>query len=147
MSCGELGEEEITRALADWLEERGWEVCSVHYPGTHGGLRFRRVAPGQRALDAIVPDIVALRRRHLLIVESKPAYWAADVEKLGRLASDAAYEADICRAARVERAEEANLVMAVAFAGESPEPPPPGFVLFVYQRGGIEVRGDVPLPR
>ncbi len=145
MSRGEVAEEEITRTLADRLEERGWELSSVHYPGTQGGPRFRRVVPGQRAPDAIVPDIVALRGTDLLVVESKPAYSVADVRKLARLASDA-YHDDIRRAARVERVEEANLVTGVAFAGECPEPPPAGLVLFLYEHRGIEVRGDVALP-
>ena len=146
MSRGEVREEDITRALAEWLEERGWELCSVHYPGTQGGLRFRRAAPGERALDAIVPDIVALLGSNLLVVESKPAYSSSDVAKLERLARDSAYRSDICRAARVECIDEVKLITGIAYAGASPEQPPSDFLLFVYCDRAITVHGEVRLP-
>lgn len=79
-----MEEREITLALRDFLLSKGWHILSVHFPGAHGGFSIS-VSGKSRGW---VPDIIALKNRALIMIECKPKYSNADVNKLNAMFSN-----------------------------------------------------------
>lgn len=117
-------EESITRRVAQRLRESQWCVISVHFPGTQGGLRFRPRPALSKAAEAVIPDIVAARNACLLLLESKPEYCEADVEKLRNVKSDPRYEEDLRRAAAIAGEPLGRVITGVCFSGAAPAQTP-----------------------
>jgi len=82
---GVLEEEEITRALYDFLRAKKWEILSYGVPR---GMKARVVHDpdsGFRSKDSIIPDIIARRENVLLVMENKSRLAVRDVIKLQKM--------------------------------------------------------------
>ncbi|MEM3874654.1 MAG: hypothetical protein QXU45_05925 [Candidatus Bathyarchaeia archaeon] len=73
-----MEEREITLALRDFLLCKDWQILSIHFPGAQGGLSISVNGKSR----GWVPDIIALKDRAILVVECKPKYSNADINKL-----------------------------------------------------------------
>jgi len=115
------GEREVTSAAVDWLVSRGWVVVARALPrGGHGvALRPGRghARGGRRCLlrGTWIPDVVAVRDKEVLLLESKPALSQRDLAKLER-ARAGAYDRAIAAAVRFA---PARVVLAVALRAEN----------------------------
>ncbi|MEA3401286.1 MAG: hypothetical protein U9R79_08625 [Armatimonadota bacterium] len=136
-----MREEDVTRYVAQWLEDLGWCLISVHYPGTSGGLRLSRSGESAKSEGAIIPDIIAAREAHLLIVESKPEYCESDLAKVRAIKDDPRYRSDLVRAAAMVRQPLRHVVVGVCFAGAPPHDVPCNVLLLRCHTSGIEMTG------
>lgn len=131
-------EEDVTRDVAAWLDRLGWQVLSVHFPGTQGGLRIHPSDTASRSAGSIVPDIVAVRIGHLLLAESKPEFCLADAEKLLAVTSDDRYVESLRHTCALAGQPLRVVLPAVCFGGPLPIAPPAGVVLLRHCPMGIE---------
>lgn len=84
-------------AVREYLRADGWTLIAGQWPGGSDDelhtlnimdptvARDRSPDPRRHSLDKLVPDVVAIRGETLLLVEAKPDYSEADLEKLERL--------------------------------------------------------------
>lgn len=80
-----LQEEFITKCTLSFLRARRWRVLAFDYPQSGTGVSLQpedRSDDSSKNLGVIIPDVVAVKGQTLLILESKPAFYAPDVEKL-----------------------------------------------------------------
>jgi hypothetical protein len=75
---------EVTLALQDFLLSRGWQILSIHFPGAQGGFSISINGKSR----GWVPDLIAMKNKALIVVECKPKYSSADVNKLNIMFSD-----------------------------------------------------------
>jgi len=138
-------EEEITEAVAQWLEERDWEIIATHHPGTQGGFRLKGDA--NKGEGDIIPDVVAVRGWTVLAVESKPTFDKSDLHKVVRIAEDCGYRSELealIANRHLSEADSAKVVVLVglAFSGPIPSDIPHSIIVFLYVNGTISVVHD-----
>lgn len=137
-------EEDVTRDVAAWLADLSWEVLSVHFPGTQGGLRIRPDVQGVKSTGAIVPDVVAVRMGYLLLCESKPEFYLADAHKLLTVTADARYAESLRGACALAGEPLLEVLPAVCFSGPAPTKYPPGVILISHSPAGIQALNVLP---
>jgi len=87
-----IDEYNVTYAVKEWLIERGWTVVAFNPPGAQGTFTIPNPAKdpqyrGQTGSKS--PDIIAVKDSNLLkLIECKPSYNEADVDKLVNLAEN-----------------------------------------------------------
>lgn len=84
-------EYDVTFAVKEWLIEEDWSVLAFNPPGSQGTFTIpnptkEKGYKGQSGSKA--PDIVAVKKSKLLLVESKDYFKKSDVKKLRSLAEN-----------------------------------------------------------
>lgn len=87
-------------AIRNYLRRNGWTLIAGQYPGGSDDelhilnifdpLLAKDQSPDSRrhSFGKLVPDLIAFKDGHLLIIEAKPEYSTSDKEKLNYLLSD-----------------------------------------------------------
>lgn len=86
-----MTEEQVTKAVMEWLVRNGWEVLDYDFPGGGTGRRFRFAdAAGRRDKNAgaFCPDVVAWRDGLFLLSEDKAVDTLSDYGKQARVKQD-----------------------------------------------------------
>lgn len=161
-----LREDFIHYVLRLHLKDKGWELLAGQYPnGSDDELRALNVIdpavardqspdPRRHSMNKLVPDLVARRANHLLVVEIKPGYSAEDEMKLDLMLNErlqhfhAALEA--FTRARVGvglHVGDLTLVPALAFSSDSPFIRRNDFIYFlVDENAAVTYLGSEELP-
>jgi len=141
-------QEEITRAVCELLTGFGWKILGSHHPGASGGIRLSSRQKGpQKRPRAIIPDIIAVRKHQVLIVESATRFTLADVTKLRRVVETDDYLDDIQQVAGLGSDTCPEIVPGIAFVPSGNEPDLEGIVVFHYINGKIHVANGINLLR
>lgn len=124
-------EYDVAFAIKEWLIDHDWNIIAFNPPGSQGTFSIPNPSKdprykGQSGTEA--PDIIGIKRDHLLIVECKdyrkPGI-LSDVEKLSRLISNKermrllyTILQKACRANDVELPHDFHLITAVGYGGQ-----------------------------
>jgi len=92
-----LTEEQITKAILDWLEEQGWEIICYDFPqsGTGISLHPNEELRTTKNKGAIIPDIVAIKGTTVLFFENKDRFVLSDFVKVNGLKTGSDYSASL----------------------------------------------------
>lgn len=92
-----LTEEQITKAILDWLEEKGWEIICYDFPqsGTGISLHPNEELRTTKNKGAIIPDIVAIKGTTVLFFENKDRFVLSDFVKVNDLKTGTDYSASL----------------------------------------------------
>lgn len=79
-----LTEEQITKAIIDWLEGQEWQIICYDFPQSGTGISLHpneelRITKNK---GAIIPDIVAIKGTIVLFFENKDRFVLSDFVKV-----------------------------------------------------------------
>jgi hypothetical protein len=82
-----LTEEQVTKAILDWLEANGWEIICFDFPqsGTGVSLHPNEELRTTKNEGAFIPDIVAIKNGSVVFFENKDRFVLADFIKVEEL--------------------------------------------------------------
>lgn len=92
-----LTEEQITKAILNWLEANGWEIICYDFPQSGTGLSFH---PNEeirttKNKGAIIPDIVAIKETSVVFFENKDRFVLSDFVKVNDLRVGSDYSSSL----------------------------------------------------
>ena len=92
-----LTEEQVTKAILDWLEANGWEIICFDFPqsGTGVSLHPNEELRTTKNKDAFIPDIVAIKNSSVVFFENKDRFVLADFIKVEELKKNNDYSNSI----------------------------------------------------
>lgn len=92
-----LTEEQITKALLNWLEANGWEIICYDFPqsGTGISLHPNEEIRTTKNKGAIIPDIVAIKGTTVVFFENKDRFVLSDFIKVNDLRTGSDYSASL----------------------------------------------------
>lgn len=92
-----LTEEQITKAILNWLEKRGWEIICYDFPqsGTGISLHPNEELRTTKNKGAIIPDIVAIKGTAVLFFENKDRFVLSDFLKVNHLKTGSDYSTSL----------------------------------------------------
>lgn len=142
-----VDESVLTTQLAKCLQSQGWEILSIHYPGSTGGLIFhKRNRTGRGMRGAYIPDLVGMMKEWRLIVETKPYYHRPDIVKLTELRADEAFRESLLSNLDIDVIAIPNVILGICF----PHPWKPAsldridkFIYFEFTEDGFITHGSV----
>ncbi len=81
-----MTEEQVTKALLQYLTDDGWHIVCFDFPqsGT-GRVLHPNNADGEKNKDSIIPDIVAVKNDISLFFENKDRFYLPDYKKVNEL--------------------------------------------------------------
>ncbi|MBR1835884.1 MAG: hypothetical protein IJ783_01220 [Kiritimatiellae bacterium] len=113
-----MTEEQVAKAVIEWLGADGWEILDYDFPGGGTGRRFRfsdAPSAADKNAGAFCPDVVAWKNGVFLLCENKA------VDTLSDYAKQARAKAEPTLAAQLAAAYPGNAVNAIltgiAFSG------------------------------
>jgi hypothetical protein len=124
----DVREYSITYAVKNLLLENNWDVIAYNPPGSQGTFTIPNPSKdgayrGQTGSES--PDIIAVKKNLVLIVECKPAFDTSDAEKLTRLSSNwekmeilTTLIKRVCAANSIQIPETLNYIFALAYQGK-----------------------------
>lgn len=124
----DVREYSITYAVKNLLLEKKWDVIAYNPPGSQGTFTIPNPTKdgayrGQTGSES--PDIIAVKKNTVLVVECKPGFDAADADKLTRLSSNAdkmeiltTLIQRVCAANSIELPNKLNYIFALAYQGK-----------------------------
>lgn len=94
-----ITEEQVTKAILEWLEENGWEIICFDFPqsGTGVSLHPNQELRTTKNKGAFIPDIVAIKNGVLLFFENKDRFVLTDFIKVQELKQTKDYTASIVK--------------------------------------------------
>lgn len=94
-----LTEEQITKAILNWLEANGWEIICFDFPqsGTGVSMHPNEELRTTKNKGAIIPDIVAIKGTTVLFFENKDRFVLSDFIKVNELKTGSDYSASLER--------------------------------------------------
>lgn len=92
-----LTEEQITKAILDWLEANGWEIICFDFPqsGTGVSMHPNEELRTTKNKGAIIPDIVAIKGTTVLFFENKDRFVLSDFVKVNDLKTGSDYSSSL----------------------------------------------------
>ena len=92
-----LTEEQVTKAILDWLESNGWEIICFDFPqsGTGVILHPNKISYPSKNKGAFIPDIVAIKDNIVLFFEDKDRFYLDDLQKVCYLRTTDKYSSSI----------------------------------------------------
>jgi hypothetical protein len=92
-----LTEEQITKAIIDWLEGQEWQIICYDFPQSGTGISLHpneelRITKNK---GAIIPDIVAIKGTIVLFFENKDRFVLSDFVKVNELKTGSAYASSL----------------------------------------------------
>lgn len=81
-----MTEEQVTKAILQYLQNKGWHIVCFDFPqsGT-GRILHPNNADGEKNKDSIIPDIVAVKNDIALFFENKDRFYLPDYKKVNEL--------------------------------------------------------------
>ena len=81
-----LTEEQITKAIINWLNSNNWEIIAYDFPQSGTGLVLHPSScPESKNKGAIIPDIISVREKTVIFFENKVTFSLKDFEKVNKL--------------------------------------------------------------
>ncbi len=77
-----MTEEQVTKAILQWLIDNGWEIICYDFPQSGTGVFLHPNGSTEKNKDTINPDIVAVRDNKCLFFENKSFFYYPDFEKV-----------------------------------------------------------------
>ncbi len=92
-----MTEEQITKAILNWLENKGWKIISFDFPqsGTGVSLHPNEEIRETKNKGAFIPDIVAIKDKTVAFFENKDRFVLSDFEKVAELRTTIDYSKSI----------------------------------------------------
>lgn len=92
-----ITEEQITKAILEWLETNGWEIICFDFPqsGTGVSLHPNQELRTTKNKGTIIPDIVAIKNGIVLIFENKDRFVLTDFLKVQELKQTTDYKTSL----------------------------------------------------
>ena len=92
-----MTEEEITKAILNWLENKGWRIISFDFPqsGTGVPLHPNEEIRETKNKGSFIPDIVAIKDNTVVFFENKDRFELSDFEKVSELRTTIDYSKSI----------------------------------------------------
>lgn len=89
-----LTEEQITKAILNWLESNGWSIICYDFPqsGTGHILHSCYRNNGSKNKESIIPDIIGIKNGVVVFFENKDRFVLSDFEKIYKLKTTSDYE-------------------------------------------------------
>ncbi|RQO32053.1 hypothetical protein DBR32_00090 [Taibaiella sp. KBW10] len=94
-----ITEEQVTKAIIDWLETNGWEIICYDFPqsGTGVPLHLNQELRTTKNKGLFIPDIVAIKNGVVIFFENKDRFVLSDFQKIQMLKSTTNYEVSITK--------------------------------------------------
>ena len=73
-----MTEEQITKAIAIWLEANQWEIIAIDFPQSGTGRRLKNNNDDM----VIIPDIIAYKNSVMIFMENKDRFNTPDLTKV-----------------------------------------------------------------
>ncbi|MGB9866747.1 MAG: hypothetical protein ACPLPR_02410 [Bacillota bacterium] len=89
-------------SVVRFLSEGGWRVVSVDYPQSGCGLALRPADCRDKNRGKLIPDVIAVRRNIVMVVESNTKCTRKDIANLAKAKSEA-YLGAIAEVAAVQK--------------------------------------------
>lgn len=142
-----IDESVLTTQLAQCLRLQGWEILSIHYPGSTGGLIFHKRNRRRRGMrGSYIPDLVGMMKEWRLIVETKPYYHRPDIVKLMGLRADKAFRESLLSNLHIDAIAITNVILGICFPRES-KPASldliDKFIYFEFTEDGFIIYGSI----
>lgn len=92
-----ITEEQVTKAILNWLESNGWQIITFDFPqsGTGYSLHPNEELRTTKNKGAFIPDIVAIKNKTVLFFENKDKFVLSDFLKVEELKSTEDYTSSI----------------------------------------------------
>ena len=96
---GRITEEQVTKAILDWLETKGWEIICFDFPqsGTGVSLHLNEELRTTKNKGAFIPDIVAIKKGIVVFFENKDKFVLDDFNKVEELKQTANFSNSISK--------------------------------------------------
>lgn len=94
-----ITEEQVTKAILNWLEANDWEIICFDFPqsGTGVSLHPNQELRTTKNKGAFIPDIVAIKKGVVLFFENKDRFVLTDFIKVQELKKTADYTVSIVK--------------------------------------------------
>jgi hypothetical protein len=94
-----ITEEQVTKAILDWLEANDWKIICFDFPqsGTGVSLHPNEELRTTKNSGAFIPDIVAIKNRAVIFLENKDRFVLNDFIKVQYLRNNNDYSNSIQR--------------------------------------------------
>jgi hypothetical protein len=94
-----ITEEQVTKAILNWLEVNGWEIICFDFPqsGTGVSLHPNEELRTTKNKGAFIPDIVAIKNGIVVFFENKDRFVLPDFIKVQDLKSGMDYSTSIVK--------------------------------------------------
>ena len=78
-----MKEEQVTKAIINWLLTNNWEIIAFDFPqsGT-GKILHPNKNISEKNKGSIIPDIIAVKKHICIFMENKDRFYLSDFEKL-----------------------------------------------------------------
>lgn len=88
-----ITEEQVTKAILNWLESNGWQIITFDFPqsGTGYSLHPNEELRTTKNKGAIIPDIVAIKNEIVVFFENKDRFVFSDFAKVEELKTTQGY--------------------------------------------------------
>ena len=90
-----MTEEQVTKALLEWLTGNQWNIVCYDFPQSGTGRVLHPNDDTEKNKGAIIPDIVAVKNAVCLFLENKNRFYYPDYEKQDMMRSTDDYSNDI----------------------------------------------------
>lgn len=90
-----MREEDVTKAILNWLLNHEWKIICFDFPQSGTGRFLHPNGSTEKNKDAINPDIVAVKNGICLFFENKDRYYYPDYEKQNKLIMNNSYTESI----------------------------------------------------
>lgn len=92
-----ITEEQVTKAILNWLEANGWEIICFDFPqsGTGVSLHPNQELRTTKNKGAFIPDIVAIKNGIIIFFENKDRFVLTDFLKVQELKQTSDYTTSI----------------------------------------------------
>ena len=89
-----ITEEQVTKALLNWLESNGWQIITFDFPqsGTGYSLHPNVELRTTKNKGSFIPDIVAIKNETVVFFENKDRFVLSDFLKVEELKSTQGYK-------------------------------------------------------
>lgn len=94
-----MTEEQITKAILNWLQEHAWKVICFDFPqsGTGVSLHPNEDIRTSKNKGDIIPDIVAIKNKKVVFFENKDRFTLSDFLKVKELRQTKDYSDSISK--------------------------------------------------
>lgn len=147
-----MTEENVTKAIINYLESSGWKIVCFDFPqsGTGISLHLNQSLRSGKNKGLIIPDIIAYRNKKVLFFENKDRYVFSDIFKINAIKSQNRYSESLGKLLSKYDYDtiyfgiglphiESNILKALNNANEI------DFAIFVKEDNSVVVRGKVDL--
>ncbi len=96
---GRITEEQVTKAILNWLEAGAWKIICFDFPqsGTGVSLHPNKELRTTKNKGAFIPDIVAIKDTNVIFFENKDRFVLADFIKVAELKHNSDFSNSIKR--------------------------------------------------